>query len=264
MSAPSRESGVSAGLLVEHRDGVALLTIDRPRRRNAVDLATARLISAALTELDADPALRVAVLTGASGFFSAGMDLAAYAATGERPVDEDRGGFGLVGRPPAKPIIAAVEGPALGGGFEIALACDLIVAGESAVFGLPEVKRGLVAAGGGLLRLPQRIPRNIATEATLTGRPLTAARCAELGLVNAVVPDGEALAAALELAAEIAANAPLAVRASKAVMAQAAEWPAAEQFARQETVIDPVRRSDDAREGARAFVEKRAPRWEGR
>jgi enoyl-CoA hydratase/carnithine racemase len=264
MSAPSREPDVPAGLLVEHRDGIALLTIDRPRRRNAVDLATARLISAALSELDDDPALRVAVLTGSSGFFSAGMDLAAFAATGERPVDEERGGFRLVGRPPAKPIIAAVEGPALGGGFEIALACDLIVAGESAVFGLPEVKRGLVAAGGGLLRLPQRIPRNIATEAVLTGRPFAAARCAELGLVNAVVPDGTALAAALELAAEIAANAPLAVRASKGVMTESADWAADEQFAHQEIVIGPVRRSADAREGARAFMEKRAPRWEGR
>lgn len=264
MSAPSREPDVSAGLLVEHTDGIVVLTIDRPRRRNAVDLATARLIGAALGELDASPGLRAAVLTGSSGFFSAGMDLAAFAETGERPVDEDRGGFGLVGRPPAKPIIAAVEGPALGGGFEIALACDLIVAGESAVFGLPEVKRGLVAAGGGVLRLPQRIPRNIATEAVLTGRPLTAARCAELGLVNAVVRDGGALAAAMDLAAEIAANAPLAVRASKAVMSRSADWPVDEQFARQEVLLDPVRRSADAREGARAFVEKRAPRWEGR
>jgi len=251
-------------LLVERDDGVVVLTLNRPARRNAVDLATARLLAAALDEFDADPRLRVAVLTGGAGHFCAGMDLRAFSETGERPVDERRGGFGIVAQPPRKPIVAAVEGPALGGGFEIALACDLIVAGESAVFGLPEVQRGLVASGGGVLRLPQRIPRNLATEAVLTGRPLTAARCAELGLVNALVPDGQALAAARRLAAEIAGNAPLAVAASKAVMARSADWPAEEQFARQEAVIAPVRTSRGAKEGARAFAEKRAPRWEGR
>lgn len=259
-------SPVTTGaLLVEHRpDRVVVLTLNRPERRNAVDLPTARLLAVALDELDADPAQRVAVLTGAGGFFSAGMDLRAFAETGERPVDERRGGFGIVAQPPRTPIVAAVEGPALGGGFEIALACDLIVAGEGASFGLPEVRRGLVASGGGMLRLPQRIPRNLAAEAVLTGRPLTADRCAELGLVNAVVPDGSALAAACELAAEIAANAPLAVAAAKAVMAQATDWPVDEQFVRQETVIAPVRTSCDAKEGARAFQEKRTPRWEGR
>jgi enoyl-CoA hydratase/carnithine racemase len=251
-------------LLIEHLDGVATLTLNRPDRRNAIDLETARLLSAALDELDASDELRVAVLTGGATMFSAGMDLKAYAATGQRPVDERRGGFGIVGRPPRKPIIAAVEGPALGGGFEIALACDLIVAGQGAVFGLPEVRRGLVASGGGMLRLPRRIPRNLATEVVLTGRSLTAARCAELGLVNRVVADGEALAGARALAAEIAVNAPLAVSASKTVMAESALWPEDDQFALQETVIAPVRASADAREGARAFAEKRAPRWQGR
>lgn len=252
-------------LLVERRgDGVVVLTLNRPERRNAVDLPTARLLAAALDDLDADPDQRVAVLTGTGGFFSAGMDLRAFAETGERPVDEGRGGFGIVARPPHTPVVAAVEGPALGGGFEMALACDLIVAGAGATFGLPEVRRGLVASGGGMLRLPQRIPRNLASEAVLTGRPFSAVRAAELGLVNAVVPDGSALAAACALAAEIAANAPLAVAASKAVMAQSVDWPAAEQFARQEAVIAPVRASRDAREGATAFAEKRAPRWEGR
>jgi enoyl-CoA hydratase/carnithine racemase len=251
-------------LLVENRGGVAVLRLNRPQRRNAIDLATARRLSAALDELDASAELRVAVLTGSAEIFSAGMDLKAYAETGQRPVDENRGGFGIVARPPEKPIIAAVEGRALGGGFEIALACDLIVAGQSATFGLPEVRRGLVASGGGMLRLPGRIPRNLATEVVLTGRPLTARRCAELGLVNAVVPDGEALAAAVELAEEIASLAPLAVRASKAVMIRSVDWPVDEQFHRQEAVIDPVRSSEDAREGARAFAEKRAPRWRGR
>ncbi len=250
-------------LLVERDGGVLVVTFDRPHRRNAVDRATAVALSAALDELDVDPDLRAAVLTGSGGFFSAGMDLRAFAETGERPVDPRRGGFGIVGMPPHKPIVAAVEGPALGGGFEIALACDMIVAGEGAVFGLPEVTRGLVASGGGALRLPQRIPRNIAHEMILTGRPLTAARCAQLGLVNAVVRDGTALVAARETAAVIAANAPLAVQASKAVMTGVADWSQGEQFARQEELIGPVRTSADAREGARAFAEKRPPRWTG-
>jgi enoyl-CoA hydratase/carnithine racemase len=253
-----------SSLSVEHVDGIAVLTLNRPRRRNAIDLATARLLSAALDELDTDDELRVGVLTGTGEFFSAGMDLKDYAETGQRPVDEERGGFGIVGRPPRKPIIAAVEGPALGGGFELALACDRSVAGEGATFGLPEVRRGLVASGGGVLRLPRRIPRNLASEAVLTGRALTADRCADLGLVNVVVPDGAALAAARDLAQEIAANAPLAVCASKAVMAESALWPDDDQFARQELLIEPVRSSQDAREGARAFAEKRAPRWSAR
>ncbi|WP_217574408.1 crotonase/enoyl-CoA hydratase family protein [Streptomyces sp. GbtcB7] len=251
-------------LRVNHLAGVALLVIDRPRRRNAVDLATARAISAALDELDSSDRLRVAVLTGSGGVFSAGMDLKAFAERGERPVVEPRGGFGLVERPPRKPLIAAVEGPALGGGFEMALACDLVVAGESATFGLPEVRRGLTAAAGGLLRLPRRIPRNIAMEMVLTGRPLTAARCAELGLVNQVVPDGAARGAALELARLIADNAPLAVQASKDVLTASLDWSQDTQFARQEEFVDPVRRSADAREGAVAFAERRAPRWQGR
>ncbi|ODU06313.1 MAG: enoyl-CoA hydratase [Pseudonocardia sp. SCN 72-86] len=255
---------VAPTLRVTRTGPVVVLSLDRPHRRNAVDLPTARLIAQALDEIDADPDVRVAVLTGSATIFSAGMDLKAFAETGERPVVEGRGGFGVLGRPPRTPIIAAVEGPALGGGFEIALACDLIVAGAGAVFGLPEVARGLVASGGGLLRLPRRIPRNIASEAVLTGRPLTAARCAELGLVNAVVPDGQALHTALGLAAEIAANAPLAVQASKEVMTASAHWTDDEQFARQEPLVAPVRDSDDAREGARAFTEKRPPRWRGR
>ena len=256
--------GVEPGLHVEHRDGVAVLTIDRPGRRNAIDLPTAQAISDALDELDADPGLRVAVLCGNGTVFSAGMDLKAFAETGERPVVEGRGGFGIVARPPSKPVIAAVEGPALGGGFEIVLACDLVVAGAGATFGLPEVRRGLTASGGGLIRLPRRLPRNLAMEAVLTGRPLTAARCAELGLVNQVVADGTARAAALELALVIAQNAPLAVQVSKEVVHRSAEWPESEAFALQEPLVDPVRRSADAREGATAFAEKRAPRWQGR
>lgn len=263
-STADRRTGVGHGLRVEHRDGVAVLTIDRPERRNAIDLPTAQAISDALDELDSDPALRVAVLCGTGSVFSAGMDLKAFAETGERPVVEGRGGFGIVARPPVKPVIAAVEGAALGGGFEIVLACDLVVAAAGATFGLPEVRRGLTASGGGLIRLPRRLPRNLAMEAALTGTALTAARCAELGLVNRVVADGTAREAALELAAEIARNAPLAVRVSKEVVLRSAQWSEDEAFARQEPLVDPVRRSADAREGARAFAEKRAPRWEGR
>ena len=247
-----------------HGDGVVVLTIDRPHARNAVDLVTAQAISRTLDDLDADDETRVIILTGAGGHFSAGMDLKAFAATGERPVDDKRGAFGLVQMPPEKPIIAAVEGAAMGGGFEMALACDLVVASEDTRFGLPETKRGLTAAGGGLLRLPLRIPYHLAMEAILTGQPLTARRCAEVGLVNRLVPSGEVLAAALALAAEIASNGPLAVRASKKVVTEVESWPADERFARQEKIVDPVRRSSDAREGAVAFAQKRTPRWSGK
>jgi enoyl-CoA hydratase/crotonobetainyl-CoA hydratase len=254
-----------ASLLVDRRtNGVVVLTLNRPEARNAVDLATARAIGRSFDVLDADPECRVVVLTGAGGHFSAGMDLKAFRATGERPVDEERGPFGLVRKPPETPLIAAVEGAAVGGGFEIALACDLVVAAEDAVFGLPEVRRGLTAAGGGLLRLPSRIPYHLAMEAILTGRRLSAGWCAEQGLVNRIAPPGGALDAALELAEEIGGNGPLAVRASKKVIVESGDWTIAEAFERQESIVDPVRRSTDAREGAAAFAEKRKPSWTGR
>ncbi|MBS9376526.1 crotonase/enoyl-CoA hydratase family protein [Rhodococcus sp. B50] len=255
---------VESLLVEEHEKGVVVLTINRPSARNAVDLITAQAISRTLDALDDDPDCRVIVLTGAQGFFSAGMDLKAFRATGERPIDAKRGPFGLVHMPPETPIIAAVEGAAVGGGFEIALSCDLVVAAEDAVFGLPEVKRGLTAAGGGLLRLPSRIPYHLAMEAALTGRALSALWCSEAGLINRVVESGQALGAALALAQEIGANGPLAVKASKKVIVESANWTAAEVFDRQETIVDPVRRSSDAQEGAAAFAEKRAPNWTGR
>lgn len=244
--------------------GVAVLTINRPEARNAVDLATACAISSTFDVLDDDPTCRVIVLTGAGGHFSAGMDLKAFRGTGERPVDEKRGPFGLVRMPPRTPLIAAVEGAAVGGGFEIALACDLIVAAENSVFGLPEVQRGLTAAGGGLLRLPSRIPYHLAMEAILTGRRLTAGWCAEHGLVNKIAPSGRALEAALDLGEEIARNGPLAVQASKAVVSESGNWTHDEAFDRQEAIVDPIRRSADALEGAAAFAEKRQPIWTGR
>jgi enoyl-CoA hydratase len=176
---------------------------------------------------------------------------------------EGRGFGGIVERPPAKPIIAAVEGYALAGGFELVLSCDLVVASREAKFGLPEPKRGLVAGAGGLLRLPRRIPYHIAMEIALTGDFYPATRLAELGLVNRVTEPGEALAAAKELAAKIAENAPLALKGSKRIIVESTDWSREEMFERQRAIVDPIFGSKDAMEGAAAFAEKRAPRWSG-
>lgn len=249
-------------LLVEERGKVLLLTMNRAQARNAMSLAMATQIADALDELDRRPDLTVGVITGAGGTFCAGMDLKGFA-RGERPVVGDRGFAGLVRRPPVKPLIAAVEGYALAGGFEIVLACDLIVASRAAKFGLPEVKRGLTAAAGGLLRLQHRIPYHLAMELVLTGRTWPAPEAADARLVNRLTEPGAVLDEALALADEIAANAPLALAASKQVLARSADWPLAEQFDRQEAFVDPVRQSADAKEGAAAFVAKRAPRWTG-
>jgi enoyl-CoA hydratase/carnithine racemase len=248
----------------EVADGVALITLNRPAVRNAIDRPTAEALSTVLDEFDAREDVRAGVLTGSGGVFSAGMDLKAFSATGDRPLTEQRGAFGIVAKPPAKPLIAAVEGRALGGGFEIALACDLIIAADDAWFGLPEVKRGLVAAAGGVLRLPRRIPRNVAMELILTGAPISADEARGLGLVNRAVPAGTAVKAALALAAEIAAHAPLAGRTAKLLVDASADWPSDEALARQAPHTDAVRGSADAAEGARAFLEKRAPVWTGR
>jgi enoyl-CoA hydratase len=248
---------VSDAVLTEFGDGVAVITINRPAVRNAVNREVAEGVAAALDVLDAREDLSVGVITGAGGFFSAGMDLKAFVA-GELPIVPGRGLCGFTEAPPAKPLIAAVEGPALAGGFEIALACDLIVAAEDARFGLPEAKRGLVAAGGGLLRLPRRIPYQVAMEFALTGDVLDARRAHALGLVNRLTEKGGALAGARDLAAAVAANGPL------AVLVQAADWSTAEQWTRQSAITDPVFASEDAREGAIAFAEKRAPHWRGR
>lgn len=252
---------MSDNVKFEVTEGVAVITIDRPEVRNAIDLPTAREIAEALDAVDERDDIRAAVLTGAGSIFSAGMDLKALNATGERPIHETRGGFGIVGRQTEKPLIAAVEGKALGGGFEIALACDLIVAAADAQFGLPEVKRGMVATAGGVLRLPRRLPRNVAMELVLTGEPMTAAEAQSFGLVNRVVASGNAVAVASALGRRIASNAPLAVRTSKFLVNAAIEWSNAEMFERQAPYADIVRSSADAAEGARAFVEKRQPVW---
>ncbi|WP_364510237.1 crotonase/enoyl-CoA hydratase family protein [Nocardioides sp. LML1-1-1.1] len=249
-------------LLVEERGRVLVLTMNRPEAKNAMSMAMAHQIADALTLLDERADLSVAVITGSGGTFCAGMDLKGFA-RGERPVVEGRGFAGIVKQPPTKPVIAAVEGYALAGGFEIVLSCDLVVASSAAKFGLPEVKRGLTAAAGGLLRLQHRIPYHLAMELVLTGRMWPATDAADVHLVNRLTSPGGALEAALELAEEVAANAPLALAASKQVMVRSVDWPLAEKFERQESFVNPVRESADAKEGALAFVEKRAPEWTG-
>jgi enoyl-CoA hydratase len=257
-------NGHSPPLLAEERDGILLLTLNRPQARNAVDRALAEAMALALDHLEQSQELRVAVLSGNPPGFCAGMDLKAFAAGGERPVGGERGFAGIVRRPPSKPIIAAIEGFAVAGGLEIALACDLIVAARDARLALPEVSRGLVAAGGALLRLPRRLPYGVAAEMVLTGAPLPPERAFALGLVNRLVEPGEAQSTALELAERIAAAAPLALTASKRVLEHSQDWPGEEFWARQAEIVDPVMSSEDAREGARAFAERRPPRWHGR
>lgn len=252
-----------AEVLVEIVDGgVAVITINRPKARNAVNGAVARGVAAALDELDQNAEVSAIVLTGAGGTFSSGMDLKGFL-TGDMPIAEGRGFGGITEAPPKKPIIAAVEGYALAGGFELALSCDIIVASEEAKFGLPEPKRGLVAGAGGVMRLPRRIPYHVAMEIALTGEHYPAARLYELGLVNRITYPGEALNGALELARTIAANAPLALAATKRIIVESADWPLDEMFRRQGEIISPIFTSKDAMEGAAAFAEKRPPVWRG-
>jgi enoyl-CoA hydratase len=263
MPSAADSSAAREDVLVRRENGILIVTINRPRQRNAVNGAVSAGIARALDLLDSSPDLRVGVLHGNGPAFSAGLDLKAFAA-GEQVRDPDRGFGGIVERPPAKPLIAAVEGWALGGGFEIVLACDLVTAGRSARFGLPEVRRGLAARGGGVFRLPRRLPHSLAMEVIVTGAPLEAARAAEFGLVNRLVEDGQALTAAIELAELVAANAPMSVRASKAVAVQSADWPLGEEFQRQRAYLEPVFASADATEGVAAFRERRDPKWQDR
>jgi len=250
-------------VLTERRDSVLLVTLNRPEARNAVNLALAEGIAAALDELDAAEDLSVGIVAGAGQGFCAGMDLKAFV-SGERPWVGDRGFAGIVQRSSRKPLIAAVEGFAVAGGLEIALACDLIVASRTAKLGIPEVKRSLVAAGGALLRLPQRIGHGAAMELALTGEIIDAERGHALGLVDRLAEPRGAVDAALELAAAIAGNGPLALTATKQVLQGQRDWSEEEFWARQGEITGPVFGSEDAREGAMAFSEKRDPVWKGR
>ena len=259
MSADSAADAV----LTERRGRILIITLNRPDQRNAVNAAVAQGVAAALDALDGDSELSLGVLTGAGKGFCSGMDLKAFRA-GERPHIPGRGFAGIVERPADKPLIAAIEGFAVAGGLEVALACDLIVAARGARLGIPEVKRSLVAAGGALIRLPRTMPRNLAMEMALTGDLIDAERAHELGLVNRLTEPGEALEAALTLAETIAANGPLALAATKRIMVESADWPDAEYFDRQRELIEPVFESEDAREGATAFAERRDPVWKGR
>ena len=253
---------MSATVSVEREGQVLVVTISRPEMRNAIDRATSEAMAEAMDQLDSDSSLSVGILTGAGAHFCSGMDLKAFL-RGERVELPGRGLGGIIETPPKKPLIAAVEGFALAGGFEIALACDLIVAADNAQFGLPEVKRGLMAGSGGLLRLPQRIPRQIAMQYALTGDMMSAAQAHQWGLVNQLTVPGAALQGALEMARKIASNAPLAVSISKQVVAEALHWPADERWQRQNTLLETIIHSNDAKEGAAAFRDKRPPVWTG-
>ncbi len=250
-------------VLRERRGHIELLTINRPEARNAINRATAIALSDALDAAEVDDEVWVVVLTGAGDkAFSAGMDLKGFAA-GEVPITE-KGFGGLTLREFAKPLIAAANGSALAGGFEMMISCDMVVAADHAKFGIPEASRGLVAGAGGLIRLPKRIPLTIAFEMALTAEPIDAARAYELGLVNHVVPGDQVLDVAIALAERIAKNAPLAVRTSKSVMRKATELSEAEAWPVNNDAFAMIGRSADALEGAVAFAEKREPHWQGK
>jgi len=243
----------AADVVVETCGAVLVIRLNRPRVRNALTRAMAERMAAAFEELDAREELSVGVLTGTPPAFCAGMDLAAFV-RGERASLQGRGFGGLTERPPAKPLIAAVEGAAVGGGFELVLACDLVVAAADAVFALPEVRRGLVAAAGGLLRLPRAIPPNVAMEMALTGEPIDARRAYGLGLVNRLVEPGTALTAACELGETIAAQRASSVQASKRLLAEVRDGQLAAEYTRHRELLGPLLDSAAARDGASAFV----------
>jgi enoyl-CoA hydratase/carnithine racemase len=253
-------------VLRERRGNVEILTINRPEARNAINGAVSKAMSAAMDELADDDGCWVVVVTGSGDkAFSAGMDLKAFSSGEGGDIIGAKGGFaGLTKRDFPKPVIAAVNGSALAGGFEIMLSCDLVVAAEHATFGIPEAKRGLIAGAGGLIRMPKRLPRAIALELAMTGDPIDAERAYALGLVNTVVPSGQLMHEAVALAERIAANAPLAVRYSKSVMTRAAEVPESEGWSINDEAVGVVFTSADAMEGPIAFAEKRAPKWQGK
>jgi enoyl-CoA hydratase len=244
---------------------VATITINRPEARNAINAEVAQGIEAAVDRVETDGSIWLAIITGVPPVFCAGADLKVIAAGGIETLRTKRGGFGgITARERTKPFIAAVDGPALAGGTEIALACDLIVASTEATFGLPEVKRSLVAAAGGLFRLPRRIPFNVAMELALTGDPLDATRAHHLGLVNHLCDPGGALAAAADLARRVEANAPVAVRETRRVVRESMTEDESTGWRLSEAASARALASDDNKEGLQAFIEKRTPHWTGR
>ncbi len=252
-------------VLYHAENGVATVTLNRPDQRNAINPEVCAAIRAAFDQVETDPDVRVAVLTGAGSLFCAGMDLKAFAGgAGDTILFGEHGFGGFVKRKRTKPVIAAVEGAALAGGFEMMLACDLAIAGTSAQFALPEVRIGLIPGAGGAVRLPVSIPRVRANEILLTGKPFSAQDAADWGVINRITPDGAALQAAQDMAADIASNAPLAVRHTMTIASaahaanDATQWPANDQL------IRDIGQTADAAEGARAFIEKRAPVWQGK
>jgi len=248
-------------ILVEQIDNIQIITINRPETRNAINHETAQALAAAMVALDENPDVVLGILTGAQQTFCSGMDLKDFGRTGKRPYVEGRGFGGICEKPPKKPLIAAVEGYALAGGGEIALACDLLIAADNACFGLPEVTRGLVPGAGGM---PARIPYHVAMQAVLTGEMIAAQRAHGLGLVNQLAPPGKALEAALEMGQTIAQNGPLAVQTAKQIIVASRDWAQAEMFDQQRPRIAHIFTSEDAREGSMAFVEKRKPVWKGK
>lgn len=249
-------------ILTERQDHILVITINRPEAKNAFDDSAAQGMSRAVDELDADESLFLAIITGAGGNFSAGADLRAVS-KGETASTE-RGGFGIFKRPPKKPVIAAVEGFAVGGGMELCMACDMVVAASDAKFGLPEVRHNVVALGGGLFRTQRRIPHNIAMEFLLTGDMQSAATLQQWGFVNRITEPGKALAGALELAERVLRNGPTALAATKQVVRMSEDWTEAEAWERQMPVVKPALEAQDRNEGVAAFLEKRSPVWVGR
>jgi enoyl-CoA hydratase len=262
-STSDQPSGADAIRTERHGEHILIIRMHRPHRRNAFDSATAHALEAVIDAYEDDDQLRCAILTGSDIVFSAGQDLIA-AASKDMGTTQRRGGFGIMTQPPTKPIIAAVEGHALAGGLELCLACDLIVSSRTATMGIPEAAKSLVAIGGGCYRLPKRIPYHLAMELAITGKPWPATRFAELGLVNKLTEPGQALAGALELAQDVLAAGPLAVRASKQIVQHTYDWTEPEARKNQMDYVAPVMASEDLQEGLRAFAEKRPAVWKGR
>ncbi len=252
----------NAGVLIEASDGLMVITVDRPAVKNAIDYAAAEAIAHALDRLDTDDTLSVAIVTGAGGGFCSGMDLSAFL-QGSKPSYGDRGFAGMTRRSADKPLIAAVEGFAVAGGFEMALACDIIIAAEGARFALPEVRRGLLAAAGALLRLPRRMPYHAVMDIALTGEPVTAERLHTLGIVSRLTAPGSALDEAKLVARQIMAGGPLAVAATKRILIEQQDWTLDTMWDRQDPLFRSVADSSDAKEGAAAFKERRPPQWQG-